>query len=74
VPGPRLNWPAFFVSDKGGGDPNVGQTKRRSRSTGTLNTRPLIAAALPSPHAHDDVLRLRSAFRFRSGAQCAAQS
>ena len=40
MPGPRLNWPAFFVSDKGGGDPNAGQTKRRSRSIGTLNTRP----------------------------------
>jgi len=40
VQGPRLNWPAFFVSDKGGGDPNAGQTKRRSRSIGTLNTRP----------------------------------
>ena len=30
--GARLNWPAFFV-------PRI-QTKRRSRSTGTLNTRP----------------------------------
>ncbi len=27
------------MSDKGGGDPNAGQTERRSRSTGTLNTR-----------------------------------
>ncbi len=40
MPGPRLNWPAFFVSAKRGADPNAGQPKRRSRSIGTLNTRP----------------------------------
>jgi hypothetical protein len=33
---------------------------------------PLLAAALPSPHVSGNVLRLRSAFRFGSGAQCAA--
>jgi len=40
VPGPRLNLPAFFESAKRGADPNAGEPKRRSRSIGTLNTRP----------------------------------
>jgi hypothetical protein len=71
VLGPRLNWPAFFASDKGGGDPNAGQTKRRSRSIGTLNTRPS-SPLLPSPRVHDNAVRLRYAFRFGSGAQCAS--
>jgi hypothetical protein len=33
---------------------------------------PLLAAALSSPHVHADVLRLRSAFRFGAGVQCAS--
>ena len=57
IPSPRLDWPAVLVP------------RSHARQSDGLDQshaqRPsLIAASLPSPDVNDNVLRLRSAFRF----------
>ena len=57
VPGPRLDWPALLVPRS--------QARQSDGLDQSHAQRPsLIAASLPSPDVNDNVLRLRSAFRF----------
>ena len=59
----RFDWSVSFVPWK---------QSRQSDGPGQSPTQhpPLVATTLSPPHANDDVLRLRFAFRFVSGVQC----
>ena len=57
VPSPRLDWPTVLV-------PRSQARQSDGLDQSHAQRPPLIAASLPSPDVNDNVLRLRSAFRF----------